>query len=318
MSEQAINYLGDIRNKYVMLGEIAPLVDGQDDYRQTMMRQLVSENKISRAIADPETKSITWQETHGPCVLTATTTKEPSKFNDELQNRASWVVSNDSEAITSAVLKSIATRAQNPIRKDDSELQLQIKAFQEFHRRLQPLPVRVPFADAIIPVNTHVTVRRLSNLVLNFVRANALLHQFVRVREALEGVEVIVAEIADYEIAHRVLSGAAPRVLEVCSDREIRMFNEVLKPAFQVAQRPLSTSDIAKLLKQPISNVYRWLTSYLKDGLLVRIEGSDSRRHLYKLNPDSTGFSQQELGLVHPSVLGNEQVTLLRPDGWSI
>jgi predicted transcriptional regulator len=318
MSEQAMNYLGDLRHKYVMLGEIAPQIDGQDDYRQTMMRQLISENKITRAIVDKETQSIVWKETHGPCVLTATTTKEPSKFNDELQNRAGWVVSNDSEAITAAVLDSIATRAQNPVRNDDATLQLAIKAFQEFHRSLQPLAVQVPFAQSIKPVSTHVTVRRLLNLVLNYVRANALLHQHVREHELVNGVDTIVAEIEDYEVAYRVLSNAAPRVLEVCSDKEIRMFQEVLKPAFQVAGRPLSTSDIAKLLKEPQSNVYRWLSSYVKDGLLIRIESGESKRGFsYKLNPNNSEFTKQELGLVHPSVL-KDPLAAYRAAGWAI
>lgn len=318
MSEQAMNYLGNVQHTYIMLGEIAPQVDGQDDFRQIMMRQLISENKITRAIVDKETQSIVWKETHGPCVLTATTTKEPSKFNDELQNRAGWVVSNDSEAITTAVLDSIATRAQNPVRIDDAQLALSIKAFQEFHRSLQALAVQVPFAPSIKPVSTHVTVRRLLNLVLNYVRANALLHQHVRQHEEINGVDTVIAEPADYEVAYRVLSNAAPRVLEVCSDKEMRLFQDVLKPALQAAQRPLSTSEIAKLLKEPPSNVYRWLSSYLKDGLLIRVDSGESKRaFFYKLNPDNSEFTKQDLGLVHPSVLADPH-SELRARGWAI
>ena len=301
MSDQALNYMGDIKGKYLTLGEIAPQVDGQDDPRQMMMRQLISENKITRGVVDrPDGKTNTYKEivTEGPAVIIATTTKEPSKFNDEFQNRNIWVASPDSPEVTAAVLDSVAKSAENP-GSEHEMLSLTIKAFQQFHRELQPLPVRIPYANQIKPKSEHVTVRRLYKLILNYVRTHALLHQHRRAHEDHNGVEVLVATVADYEAAYRVLVSGAPRVLEACCPAARKVFYEVLKPALEAApMKSLTTAQVRKLLKQPSSTLHRWLGDYVKDELLIE-GGKDLRQNVYFLNdePETT----QELGLVHPS-----------------
>lgn len=301
ISDQALHYLGDIKHKYVIFGEIAPRVDEQDDARQMAMRQLISENKITRlTVEKPDGKHnvAVLKETEGPCVVTATTTKEPNKFNDELQNRASWVPSNDSDDVTRAVLFSIAAKAANPVNVSDASLELGVKAFQEFHRTLEPLSVTIPFASEIMPTSKHVTVRRLFNLVLNYIRANALLHQHSRQRQPASDGDVIVAEPVDYALAYKVLTASAPRVLEACPPRARQAFDEVLRSALSDG-KVMSTGQIQALIRQPDSTVRRWLSDLTRSGLLV-CYGKDVRQNVYTLAPGITEFYTQDLGLVPP------------------
>jgi hypothetical protein len=304
-SEQAIFYLGGIQNKYLVFGEIAPTADGQDDPRQSAMRQLLSENKITRGTVekvDGKSNEITFKMTEGPCVMVATTTREAKCFYDELQNRGAWVTTNDSTDVTKAVLSSIADRAMDPVQKDDAGLVLALKAFQEFHRRLQPLPVVIPFAHAIKITNTHVTARRLFPMLLNYVRANALLHQHCREKRIIEGQTAVVATHADYELAYQVVAESAPRVLEMCPQAARNAFDSVLKPALTDG-RIITTAQAVQILQRPDPTVRRWLKDYVEAGLLTPITGRDYKSNIYALALDAPEHFTQSIGLVPPGQL---------------
>jgi hypothetical protein len=196
------------------------------------------------------------------------------------------------------VLTAIANAAENP-GAEHPMLSLTIKAFQQFHRELKPLVVRIPYAQQVKLNSTHTTARRLSKLILNYVRTHALLNQHRRDHEDRKGFDVIVATVADYEAAYRVLISGAPRVLQACCEAARKAFYETLKPALEAApMKSLTTARVRTLLKQPTSTAHRWLGDYVKDGLLIE-GGKDVRQNIYFLNdePETT----QELGLVHPS-----------------
>lgn len=304
MSNMALQYIGDIKHKYVMFGEMAPPVDGQDDPRQMALRQLLSENKITHyTVAQIDKRNVAQKlETEGPCVAVATTTKDPKNFHDELQNRAVWVPSNDSVETTRLVLSAVADHAANPVQQKSSHRDVVLKAVHQFHRELKPLTVIIPFAEKIKPQNDHVTARRLFPMLLNLVKAFALLHQNVRERREINGVEVLVATEEDYRWAFEVLAPSAPRVLEAVPERARRAFDEVLKPAMQDT-KPRSTKEIQQLLKQPDSTVRRWLKDYVEAGLLDCLDFKYGKQNVYSLSSEDTSHYTQDLGLIQPSRL---------------
>lgn len=303
VSDQALHYLGDIKHKYIIFGEMTPPVDGQDDPRQMAVRQLISENKIIRATVekpDGKTNAMVFKVTEGPCVCLASTTREPKSFHDELQNRAAWVTSDDSTATTKAVLAAVAQRAANPVQEQDDELKEWVEVFQEYHRTLKQLPVVIPYATSIEPAPVHVTARRLFPMLLNYVRANALLHQHSRERHIMNGKEVIIATLADYEMAYKVIGPSAPRVLETCPAKARKVFDETIRPSMTDVI-PLTTSEIQRLVSEPPSTVRRWLKDFEDAGLLIRVDGRQGRQNAYILG-DVSCF-HQELGLVSPEKL---------------
>lgn len=299
MSNMALQYVGDIKHKYVMFGEMAPPIDGQDDPRQMALRQLLSENKITHYTVDRIGKAneLVKKVTEGPCVAVATTTKDPKNFSDELLNRGAWITADDSPELTRAVLSSMAARAADPLKQDDQFLTLMIKAFQELHRTLRPLPVVIPFADQIKPVNDHVTARRLFPMVLNFTCVSALLHQHIRERQVVNGRVIIVAQKADYRLAYQVLAPSAPRVLESCPERARKAFTEALMPAFADG-KALSTNQIQRLIKAPKGTVTRWLQDYVEAGLLECLDWKTGKQKMYTLGAPE--HFTQDLGIVSP------------------
>lgn len=307
MSEKALSYIGSMKNMYVMFGEMAPPVDGQDDFIQRSVRQLLSENKITHCTvekADGKSNQQVIRITEGPCVMVGTTTKDPKSFNDELQNRAVWVPSDDSTEITSRVVASMARRAANPIQASDPQVELMKEVFQNFHQTLESLTVVIPFADRIRPQNDHVTVRRLYPMTLSLVKASALLHQHSRQQVVLNGTRAVEATVEDYKVAYRVLAAGAPRVLERCPKKAREVFDNVIKPAMKTEGKALSTTQIQKMIKHPGSTVSRWLKDFVEAGLLVCLDAKWGKQNMYFLVEDGASeHLTQELGLVPPEQL---------------
>jgi hypothetical protein len=304
LSEQAIYYLGNVSGKVMIFGEMAPNVEGQDDYRQRAYRQFISEGKISRGTVektDGKTNELAVKETIGPAVAIATTTMEPKQFNDELQNRGGWFWSDDSASTTKAVMDAQAERAAHPVQADDAVLERTIKAFQQYHETLEALPVVVPFAHQIKLDNDHPTARRLFPMLLNYIKASALLHQHVRERRMMEGRAVIVATADDYDVAYDLTTAGAPRVLETNVKPAREAFDAIIKP-YMKQGNSIWTAVAMDLLKRPEPTVRRWLEDYAESGLIVCLS-RDGRKKVYTLVDDARDHFVQSLGLVAPSQL---------------
>ncbi|MGH9548593.1 MAG: hypothetical protein ACRD3W_04425, partial [Terriglobales bacterium] len=276
------------------------LLPGEDDQLQCAMRQLISENKIVRAVVEKVDNANDYVEkvTEGPCVVVATTTTEQNHWNDEFVNRCSWLRSNDSYEQTQLVLGAQAANASSPWNRDQTGIQKQLKVWQEYHRSLRPRNVVIPFAGQITPTSLHVSVRRLFPLVLLYTSVSALLHQRSRQEIENESGSWLQATIEDYEIAHRLLQANAPRVLDPVSKPAKTAYAKLRsKNKFSL---PFSTHDAQMELGEPASTVRRWMHELVAADWLVR-EDKYGKQNSYSLGTpiDRT----QDLGLVLPSAV---------------
>jgi hypothetical protein len=302
-------YLGSQQHRYFLTGEFSPRVDGEDDPMQCAVRQLVSDNKITRGTVektDGKTNEASQKVTEGPLAIVATTNKAITDFDDQIANRATWIQSDDTPEQTAKVLNSRAKRAANPTEARDHKHALMKKAFQQFHRQLKPLTVSVPFAHRIKPVNSHVTARRLFNLILDYIAANVLLHQHSRERQVIGSQEVVIATVEDYQLAYSIATANAPRVLELCPTKARKAFDETLKPEFLARKaqgiHSVTSGDILRIMREPQGTVRHWLDSYVQAGLLTVLDWKANRQNVYALNEKGEHVTQ-DLGLVHPSEL---------------
>lgn len=309
-SEQSFYYLGDVKHQYLMFGEMHPIKDERDDYRQTAIRQLISENRLTRLVvekADGHTNTAVEKLTDGPCVLIASTTTEQGAWNDEFANRMSWLRSNDSEETTFKVLDLQSSIAQEPWKSNDNESVT--KRWQVFHRQLRALGVTIPFAKMCAPQSRHVTVRRLFALLLTYVKVSALLHQATRKIVQHNGRDFVVANDQDYRVAYELLTENAPRVLDLCSGPAMKAL-KVLQTKWTAANGTnteddltdkeevfLTTGQIQQILKEPSSTVRRWLLDLTNAGFLNAF-GKSGRQNLYGLGVEANIC--HDLGLVPP------------------
>jgi len=320
MSEQAIFYIGPIKHKILFFGEMQPRVDDQDDYKQQNLRQLITENVVTRLTVEKipgQPNRGVMLKTEGPAVIIATSTATQNLFDDELQNRSSWITSDDSVETTQKVLAAIAFRAENPVQSQDVALAIVKKAFQEFYRSLEfeeDLTVVIPYGTLIIPTDEHVTVRRLSPLILSYVKASALYHQHCREKTTLEGQPVIIATFDDYRAAYAALSANAPKPLENVPTAARKAFDKHLKPLLSNnwansteltsnTNSALTLNRLVQILGRPQKTVARWIQAWEKDGLISRAPFKDGKQFVYSLTGSTTEHFTQNLGLVSPETL---------------
>lgn len=300
MSKQALNYLGSVQGKVIVLGEFFPEREGEDDTGQTYIRQLLSEGRITRLVVEktdgctnePELKT-----TEGPCSIIATTTREPSAFNDELQNRCSFLPTDASPAATAKVLARQAEKAKRPWAKENRRLARRQQVWREFHSRLTALPVVIPFADEATLQAEDITARRLQPLLFMYVSLSALLHQGVREIVEQGGERFIVASLDDYANAFRLLTVNAPRPLAAVSEAA-RAAYETLRPKLATGG-VLSTGEIQTHLRRPKQTCQRWLKELVDAGLLEQ-DGKFGRQNRYSMGVGDVSSGDQ-LGLVPPN-----------------
>lgn len=297
-SEKSLYYLGSIAGKYILGGEIKADKPGEDDPLQQAFRQLMSENKITRTTVehDETGKLVTVvHETSGPVVFTLTTTKELQEFNDEFANRLTWHATSDDPELTEAVLHAQAESATRPPGATPKSINdLEIEAWQTYHRNLKPLNVVVPYAKQIVPQSREVTIRRLYPMVLNYIKALALLHQASRPVVENGSNPYVVASLEEYQIAYKLITANAPRVLDILSKRDRDMY---AKLSVTFAGQDFRKTQAQTFLKLTGSKAGRILKDLTDAGCLTVVPGQ-GKAYLYRLADGNLVL--QDLGLIPP------------------
>lgn len=212
---KALYYLPeDLTHKVVVIAET---VGGQDaDYS---IRTFQSEGEIVILVPEKdkgsgriETKE---RRVKGPAAFIQTTTR--AHLHQENETRSFDLFIDESEQQTEGIFK-----AQNAeYRGDASTLNVDglLEVWRNAQRLLKPLPVVIPYVDAVEFPTKPLRVRRDRPRFLALIESSALLHQHQREKRDINGQKHIVASLDDYKIARElgvmvlgpVLKGATPR-----------------------------------------------------------------------------------------------------------
>lgn len=311
-SNQALQYIGPLTNKYVVGGELKPLVPGEDDSFQQAFRQLISENMISRATSEKDENGIRGTKiyrTTGPVTFIFSTTREQTNFNDEFVNRLSWCPTSDEPGLTRQVLQIQAESAMNPPNENRrTAIALEKEAWREFHRSLEPLIVKIPFADQILVNSSLVTTRRLNLLLLNYISASAILNQFQRKYVFDNGTKMIVANHQDYKKAYYLITANAPRALDLVGPRAIATF-EKIRHLF--GNTEFTVAQIRKVIPGlSLATAKRHIADLQNAGCIAFLK-KDGKAFLYQIVQEPAPM--EDLGLVQPdaiSIDGVQQLTI--------
>lgn len=300
-SPMALFYLGSLKHKYVIGGELKALMPGEDDDYQQAFRQLISENKITRTVVEKGDKGNLEPHVHtteGPATFICTTTREQNEFNDEFVNRLSWCATSDDPELTKLVLKSQAKAASAPPDSLDKGIkEIEVEAWRSFHRELNDFPVVIQFSEKIIPAAPDVTARRLYPLLLNYTRVSTILHQATRRTIVNNEIPCLEATVDDYRLAYELITANAPRTLDLVSNKGRKVYSE-LRQAFDFNE--FTRAAAQPILRLSLSVVKRYLGE-LKNAGCLNLIGKDGKSYVYQIV--DTPPDCQHLGLVNPDRL---------------
>lgn len=262
---------------------------------QNPIRTFQSEGKlrIQVTVKNPETNQFVTQvkEVKGP-VGFITTTTHPN-IHSENETRCFSVYPNESTEQTERILSVISKQYSKGHKKIDEEV---LRPFHNLQKLLKPYPVIIPFTDAIekaFPKNI-TRVRRDYSRFLALIEIIAILHQEQREKVNDEGVDKIVAALADYGCAWyisryilaRTIYGVGPKTEQVLEAMARIEEKNISKDA---PLESVTINDIAKTLEWDTDTVAKWLKPAIKKGFVTVEEEAHGRK------PGKFRLSKKEL-----------------------
>lgn len=219
MSERALAYSEEpLRHRIMIIYEAAGLTG---DFASYLMRSLLSEGRVRYETVEKTGAGLRPRliEREGPTGLLVTTTAV--HLHPENETRLLSIPVTDTPHQTRAIFRALAdeTTRREPDPAQDAELQ-EWRALQEWLAGAEhdvTIPYAMALADLVPPVA--VRLRRDFPMVLNLIRAHAILHQATRSRDASGQ---IVAGLEDYAAIRALVADLVSEGVEATVPATIR------------------------------------------------------------------------------------------------
>ena len=267
-----------MKNRAIIMAEGAKLErDSEFGY---VVRSLLSEGSATHQVTVKNgggNHQTIAKVVEGPVSLITTTTC--ATLEKQIESRLISISPDESSKQTREIMSRTAALAAKGITNEDQQ---QVKAWRKFHKGLNPARVVIRFAPDIedkissqakfIPMIT----RRSFKHFLSLIRAIAIFYQSQR--EQTKSGEII-AQIADYYMAHQMLS-------EIFEDK-INTIGELDRERIDFIGNSklfLQSKDLVKkwgITKQAVS---KWVKRMVQDGI---IEWCDANGQLFKTEADA-------------------------------
>jgi len=250
MSEHALVYDDrPIEHRFIILYEAEGLGNekpGETNTLAYIVRSLLSEGVIKYTTVERTAEGLQPRtiERHGPTGLIVTTTRV--KLHAENETRLLSVTVRDDPAQTQAIFQALAERAngQAPAEPD-------LKPWQALQRWLQLTEhreVTIPYAHQLADEANSgaVRMRRDFGVVLNLIRAHAILHQMQRGHDARGR---IVASLVDYQAVYNLVLELVNEGIEATVSKTVRETVDAVTALRGDEMKPVTVTQVARQLK---------------------------------------------------------------------
>ncbi|MBT3368877.1 MAG: MarR family transcriptional regulator [Nitrospina sp.] len=305
-SDKSFFYLTEsMKNKAIILAEAFSLERKKDSGFSYVIRNLLSEGRAVHQVTQKSGsgKFQTQNRTvEGPISLITTTTRE--RLEKQIESRMISISPDESTIQTRQILAKTAAIAANGTPGIDKK---QIAAWQLFHKNLKAAQVIIPFAQDIfsglvtaplLPLDARRSFKRF----LSLIKAIAILYQFQRGKNQANP---IVAEMADYHMAHQILSELFEEGISNQNDTDQERLHFVRKSS------PVQMKDLTKEWGISKNAVSKWIKRFEKDGFIAWCKKrgkpfsaeADLKKAKYSGNAylQTTKKQKQSLGILLPT-----------------
>ena len=265
MSDKALVYSNeDLRHRFLVLFEAESLKGDTVSY---FIRSLLSEGRIRYETVESSNAGIVPRliEREGPTGLLITTTA--TSLHSENETRYLSLTVQDTPEQTKAILRSIAAGGTSEEEQSDW-IALQEWLGRANHRVVNPFALTLA---ELFPPNS-VRLRRDFGLLLNLIKAHAILHQLSREQNA-DG--EIIATLDDYAVVRDLVVAPISEGLGATVSKEVRETVNVLgnlNPRVDTDTGFMSLADVAKKLGIDKSSASRRVKQAIKLGYLMNAE----------------------------------------------
>jgi hypothetical protein len=293
-----------LQNKILFLDEMNPAKQGEDDYRQSLMRQMDSERTdyVECRIVDELGERILpiWKPIH--FVFTSITPGH--RWDLQNRNRTYYLEFNHDNFSVKQVMHRIADEQKLPREQallgniaTEEEKQFIFRTFNYFLCKYTGIDrdgrlitgVKVPFLERLIPSSDDACgsdIRRLK-MLRNAIHASALLHSHHRHTEQDEhGNNWLIAEKADFENIKDAFECMVPRVTKPAGKAYLATFRKIALALYNHpgGQNKKWLRPTCKLSKKAAEEHLNDLCEVELLELVPATQPND-RQHYYKLGP---------------------------------
>jgi hypothetical protein len=270
-----------LKHKILKTGERKHATDDKTRDDNAMVRQLLSEKKVTRQICIRDgAEWITENQVREGPVAYAESTTAGSIFAEDL-NRMLQVYIDESEKQTRAIMHAIASKYDNSDKPNVAKI---IDIHHRFQSLLRPHKVYIPFWNELedrIP-SKKLEVRRVIQQILTIIEATVVLHQFQRDKK--DG--FLVATLDDYAVARRLLLRPVHEAVGIRKDdKEAQLLRAKIKTD------TFTTPEVKKALAfKNDMGPSRLMKRLVETGMLVRLsarKGAVAARYQWARKPES-------------------------------
>ena len=284
MTPQALFHLppGSLKNKFVIAGERSRLENDDSAESTRALREMISSGCLSKLMPEKEggkivTKSITQQ---GPISFVESTTL--GKIFEEDLNRCLLIHTDETSDQTRRIIDSVASSKR-------LDVETPVTRQNAIQRLLKKHDVAIHFADELANAFScdQIEARRMFGMLVNCIRASALLHQHQR-QVNRDG--QLIADENDYAIAYQVMRKPVAEQLGSGVSDVAANYWDWINSAF--GSTSFTVRDLLNRDDNPKKQDRTYtLVKELNTANCLIVTGKEKNANIFKINnsPDSVG-----------------------------
>jgi len=294
LSDQALNYAGDIDHKFISLGEAV-----HSEPVEHQIREIISGKMISRLVTvkDPKSGKLKSELVTSPAAVSMVITGTKYDVNPENASRFFVVNVDESRAQTRRIheLQRKSFRAEHLSRRRALLPEI-IRTHRAAQRMLRPLAAVIPYAEQIDFPDTLMRTRRDQARFLDLIACVAYLRQYQKEIMRDGSLEYLDADLEDYAIAREILvKGVLASTMRELPRSAIDLYETIRTMAKKRSSREeLSPTELTfgqREVRESTGYGHTWVKQNLRvlveyEYLLVVAGGSARTKGRYRLRAD--------------------------------
>lgn len=202
LSDQALNYLSDLKHKFLILGEAV-----HSEAVEHQVREMLSGKELTRLVVekDPETGRMESRMMKMKVIVSSVMGSTSGKINPENASRCFVIHADESEKQTQMIHEYQRKRHGLEFISFENKTIEIIKTHHAAQRMLQNIPVVNDFASFLNFPTSLMRSRRDHERFLDLIDCVCYLRQYQKKTEHKDNVTFIRCDIKDYEIAYKIM-----------------------------------------------------------------------------------------------------------------
>jgi len=273
LSDQALNYIGDLKHKFIDLSEAV-----HNEIIEHQLREMLSAKQLSRIVATKNEKTGKTETTHikTKAIVSSVMSTTNYNVNPENASRCFVIDTDESKAQTRRIHETQRLKHSLERIKIKNEIAPQIiRKHKAAQKLLQKRTVVNEFARYVDFPDTLMRTRRDHDRFMDLIAVICFMRQYQKEIKLQDALEFIECDLKDYEIAYNIMvNGVLSSSLLEIPKGALEFYEDIRKIIRKLAkEKDLKSNEISvtqRILREATGCGHSWIKQQLK--LLVEYE----------------------------------------------